>query len=806
MLRIGMCVLAGILFWFITSGWQRPFTFREGDIPDRAIAARVPFTTPNPIETDKARAAAREQVVTIYRHDRARTKQLQAQLKNGVLRLLQEDSFEAVQKDKTTAALWAGFMSGITAAEPPGPSPPKPSPPDLKVEEKPPVPETSETKPTDDSKKALAGTPTDKPADKPAEKPTEKPAKTRTATPAETKKETPAVAAIPPGAKTQADYFAEFKAGFAEDKDLAKYTQRVAAAMAPMHETGMFKGPQHTFDKDGGNQSQIRVVTDDRNEAPRLVTVDEVRIDNRLEELKKSLEGQMSETLARHTYAWFSVKDRLKETLTFDRQETEIAAAQAASEVEPIETEYGVGQILADGSVPLSTQAILLLEKEHEEMAKLTSFTSKAALSFSHFGMYAAIFSLCGFYSIFRKREVLTNKQSLLRVLCLAGVTLLLCQFGATKFPEAVLIPLLLFSMTIVIAYDQEVALLLSTVTALIVVVSLGFGMKEFAIFVAAMATSVLCLRHVRGRTKLIYVSMVTAAVSAATALGAATLHDPMNGYNILLSAAWYGFFSVVAGLLMTGLLPFIESLFDIQTELSLLELSDVSHPLLQELVRRAPGTYHHTMNVASIAEAAAESIGANGLLVRVGAYCHDTVQMLMPGYSIENHGDGGNRHESLLPAMSTLVIIAHVKDGADLARQHNLPNSLVDFIMQHHGTTLVEYFYNRASEESKADPDSGDVDEHSYRYPGPKPQTKEAAVLMLSDTVESACRSLTDPTPSRIENLVHDLGMKKLLDGQFDECDLTLSELNRIEVSLIKSLAAVYHARIKYPDQQQSA
>jgi putative nucleotidyltransferase with HDIG domain len=255
----------------------------------------------------------------------------------------------------------------------------------------------------------------------------------------------------------------------------------------------------------------------------------------------------------------------------------------------------------------------------------------------------------------------------------------------------------------------------------------------------------------------------------------------------------------------MTGLLPFIEQLFDIQTELSLVELGDVGHPLLQELVRRAPGTYNHSITVASIAEAAAESIGANGLLVRVGAYFHDIGKMMKPGYFIENQNAGDNRHESLLPAMSTLVIIAHVKDGADLARQHGLPNPLVDFILQHHGTTLVEYFYRRASEQNESNPDGAEVDEHSYRYPGPKPQTKEAAVLMMADAVESAGRSLTDPTPSRIEGLVHDLAMKRLLDGQFDECGLTLQELRRIQTSLTKSLSAVYHGRIKYPDQQSA-
>ncbi len=264
----------------------------------------------------------------------------------------------------------------------------------------------------------------------------------------------------------------------------------------------------------------------------------------------------------------------------------------------------------------------------------------------------------------------------------------------------------------------------------------------------------------------------------------------------------WYALWSVFAGLLMLGLLPFIESLFGVQTELSLLELGDVAHPLLQELVRRAPGTYNHSINVASIAEAAAESIGAKGLLVRVGAYFHDIGKMLKPGYFVENQGHD-NRHESLMPAMSTLIIIAHIKDGADLARQHRLPQAIIDFIEQHHGTTLVEYFYRRASERSESDPDGPVVDESDFRYPGPKPQTKEAAVLMLADAVESASRALAEPTPARIESLVEEISMKRLLDGQFDACGLTLKELATVRESLIKSLTAVYHGRVKYPDQR---
>jgi hypothetical protein len=269
------------------------------------------------------------------------------------------------------------------------------------------------------------------------------------------------------------------------------------------------------------------------------------------------------------------------------------------------------------------------------------------------------------------------------------------------------------------------------------------------------------------------------------------------------MDALWNGFCALLAGLLMTGLLPFIERLFDVQTDISLLELGDPSHPLLQELVRRAPGTYNHSINVASIAQAAAETIGANGLLVRVGAYFHDIGKMLKPGYFIENQGQDVSRHESLLPAMSTLVIIAHVKDGADLARQHGLPQSIINFIEQHHGTTLVEYFYRQATKQSEADPDRGVVDESNFRYPGPKPQTKEAGVMMLADAAESASRALVDPTPSRLENLVSQLSMNRLLDGQFEKCGLTLQELHTVEESLIKSLTAVYHGRVKYPDQQ---
>jgi putative nucleotidyltransferase with HDIG domain len=438
--------------------------------------------------------------------------------------------------------------------------------------------------------------------------------------------------------------------------------------------------------------------------------------------------------------------------------------------------------------------------------------------------MYLALAILCGFYIYHRRPSLLTDFRQFATLLtAIVAAVSLGWLFSEDNF-RAEIIPLLIFGMTAAIAYEKELALLLSAAIALIMSFALDQGLAQFVILVSSVAAAILLLRRIRSRTKLIYVGAFTGVVVMLTTIGVGTLVGQAFGpttrfiswmrqhfgpyhesfpVTLLAGAAWSGFCSLLAGVLMTGLLPFVERVFDVQTDISLLELGDVQHPLLQELVRRAPGTYNHSINVASIAETAADAIGANGLLVRVGAYFHDIGKMLKPSYFVENQGPDANRHESLQPAMSALVIIAHVKDGADLARQHHLPQSIIDFIEQHHGTTLVEYFYRREAQRLKDDPDAGDLDETTFRYPGPKPQTKEAGVLMLADVVESASRALIDPTPARIESLVHDLAMKRLLDGQYDECGLTLSELHTIEDSLVKSLTAVYHGRVKYPEHQ---
>jgi hypothetical protein len=264
-------------------------------------------------------------------------------------------------------------------------------------------------------------------------------------------------------------------------------------------------------------------------------------------------------------------------------------------------------------------------------------------------------------------------------------------------------------------------------------------------------------------------------------------------------------FTGVAVGMFVQAILPSIERIFKVTTAIKLRELNDASHPLLQRLAQAAPGTYQHSLRLADITEAAAEAIGANGLMCRVGAMYHDIGKMNKPLYFIENQGGGPNRHNKLSPAMSVLIIVGHVKDGSELAREYGLPPVLRHFIESHHGTTLVEFFFNAARQQREAQ-DQPAPTEFEFRYPGPKPQTKEAAILMLGDAVESACRTLAEPTPARLEQLIHKMAQKRLLDGQFDESNLTLAELHRIEQAFTKTLCAVYHGRIAYPREKQPA
>jgi hypothetical protein len=255
----------------------------------------------------------------------------------------------------------------------------------------------------------------------------------------------------------------------------------------------------------------------------------------------------------------------------------------------------------------------------------------------------------------------------------------------------------------------------------------------------------------------------------------------------------------VLSGVVVTGLIPLFEMTFRYTTDVKLLELANLDRPILRELMVQAPGTYHHSVIVGAMVEAASEAIGANPLLAKVSAYYHDLGKMKKPLYFVENQGQGENRHEKLAPSMSSLILISHVKDGVELARQHKLSPEIIDIIQQHHGTSLIAYFYQKAN--NARTPDQPEINIEDFRYPGPKPQTREAGLVMLADSVEAASRSLPDANAARIQGMVQKLINNIFSDGQLDECELTLKDLHLIARSFNKILSGIFHRRISYPE-----
>lgn len=260
----------------------------------------------------------------------------------------------------------------------------------------------------------------------------------------------------------------------------------------------------------------------------------------------------------------------------------------------------------------------------------------------------------------------------------------------------------------------------------------------------------------------------------------------------------------VFSGVIVAGVAPLFESIFGYTTDIRLLELANLNQPIMQRMIVESPGTYHHSIVVASLVEAAAEAVQANPLIAKVSAYYHDIGKMSKPLYFIENQQAFKNKHDKLSPKMSSLIIINHVKDGCDLAQQYNLGKVITDIIRQHHGTSVVSYFYEKAQKDK--DPSVRLIPETEFRYPGPKPQTREAGIVLLGDIVEASSRTLSDPTPSRIRNLVQNRIKSAFLDGQLDECDLTLSDLNKIAEVFSRTLSGIFHHRIDYPESSRES
>lgn len=390
------------------------------------------------------------------------------------------------------------------------------------------------------------------------------------------------------------------------------------------------------------------------------------------------------------------------------------------------------------------------------------------------------------------------------RLMYLLAVTLIIAaimgKFFAVLSPEATLAffaPVTFASILWILLLDSQVALMMTVLLSLLMGVVTGFRLSFTIYVLIGGSVSIFVLAERQQRADLIKNGFFVSCANVFTVILLMLLSGEMPPLReVGLRLALAAFNGVTAAVIAIGLLPFLENLFGLTSTIRLLELANPNQPLLRQLLVEAPGTYHHSIIVGNLAEAAADSVGADALLARVGAYYHDIGKVKRPYFFTENQIAQDNPHEKLTPTLSTLIITAHVKEGVEMARQAGLPENVVDILEQHHGTDLVRYFYARAAENTQAD-----LAETDFRYDGPRPQSKEAALIMLADSVEAAVRAMAKPTPAKIEALITRIIKERLDDGQFDECDLTLRDLDRIGSTFLKVLGGIFHTRLEYPE-----
>lgn len=411
-----------------------------------------------------------------------------------------------------------------------------------------------------------------------------------------------------------------------------------------------------------------------------------------------------------------------------------------------------------------------------------------------------ALVLILSFYFAFYEPKIYSNNRHLLLI---AFILIALTATGkAISLSKAsnYLIPIASGPMLIALLLGARPAIVIAIVLSFLSGLLLGEKFDLALIFLVGSIVGVYAIKGTRKRSQLFTAGVLVGIANSFCVIGLGILNSLES--QIIFDNAWRVLLNgIIVGIFLTGTLHIFESLFQITTNITLLELADPNNPLLKDLILKAPGTYHHSLIVGNLAEAACEAIGANGLLARVGAYYHDIGKVEKAEYFAENQPVMDSQHDKLSPTMSSLIIINHVKEGLEKAKKARLNRVLLDFIEQHHGTGLIYYFYQRALESVE---DLEKLEEQGFRYPGPRPQTKETAIVHLADSVEAASRTLKHPTPVHLEELVRRIINNKFIDGQLDECELTLKDLNIIAATFTKVLTGVYHTRVEYPGEKE--
>lgn len=502
----------------------------------------------------------------------------------------------------------------------------------------------------------------------------------------------------------------------------------------------------------------------------------------------------------------FSLKDRKEKSLLIDlmaavlspnlrylEEETDSRRQAVAAKIKPI---YNVIEVKKNELILNKGERV---SKEH--VAKLDAIEQreppsiKVAAFFGIALLVGLFMLLLVFYIEFYEPDLIVGNKELILLASICVLIILAAKLIVVSPWPSNMIPVSSASMLIALLLNNRLAIMATCFLSIVIGMISGGRLDMAAVSIVGGMIGIFAVRNVRRRSQLISAGFAVGFANMAYFIGMGLINS--LDFNIYIVEASIGLANgLMSAIIVTGVLPIFETMSKTITDISLLEIADLNHPILKEMVIKAPGTYHHSLVVGNLAEAACEAIGANALLARVSAYFHDIGKIEKAEYFSENQ-TGESMHDKLSPTMSSLIITNHVKNGVELAQKYGLNKKIVDIIKQHHGTGLVFYFFKRALEKTGDE----DVFEEGFRYPGPKPQTKEAACVLLADSVEAASRTLDDPTPSSIQGLVKKIINNKFIDAQLDECELTLKDLEKIAETFTHILTGIYHSRVEYPE-----
>lgn len=499
-----------------------------------------------------------------------------------------------------------------------------------------------------------------------------------------------------------------------------------------------------------------------------------------------------------HEGTYELAKNYLVPNLRFNQKETEKMAKEALKKVEPVMIKVSKGEkIIGEGEKVDRTAAMKLAELERHHSAVVTTRT---------FGFLLLIYVLMilSFIYLYKYQSnlLIRNKNLILTGLIIITAVLLTRIISFANLPLYI-IPMGAFAILLAVLLNEGIAIFVSIIISILIGILVGEKIEFAVLFASGSLAGIYTTAQARVRGDLVRAGIAIGVAQGIIIIGYSLFRQD-SFFQLQQNLLWGSLTNgIITTIIAMGGILYLERLFNITTDFTLFEFADMNSPILKNLLLKAPGTYHHSLLVGNIAETAADGVGANPLLIRVASYYHDIGKMIRPEYFIENQTEAErNRHESLRSTLSVSILRSHIKDGVEIAKRNRLPLAVIEIIKQHHGASLISYFYHQAKE--KEANENVDIKESDFSYPGPKPQSKEAAIVMLADSIEAASRSLIKPTAPRIEQLVKKIIDNKFISGELDECDLTLKDLTKIAYAFTRILITLFHARIDYPEGKE--